>query len=84
MPEERRIRQYLKDRFRHYDDSLARADDLTTIVDSLGMFELVEFVEAEFGVSVPAHEFSPARFSSIDSILRLVDELRSDGVTPLR
>jgi acyl carrier protein len=60
-----------------YRDSLAPADSLANVIDSLGLFDLVEFVENEFGVSIPNDEFSPRRFASIESILGLVDELKT-------
>ena len=74
MDEEPRLREFLRGRFGAYSDDLARADSLADVVDSLGLFELVEFVEREFGVSIPNVDFSPRRFSSIESILELVEE----------
>ncbi len=76
MDEEQKLREFLRTRFAGYDDGLGSGDSLTDIVDSLGLFELVEFVEREFAVSVPNLDFSPRRFSSIDTILELVRELR--------
>jgi acyl carrier protein len=76
---EERLRRYLKDRFRNYRDDLATDADLTGIVDSLGLFELVEFVEREFGIAIPTEDFTPARFASIQSILALIDDLRTRG-----
>ncbi len=77
MNEEQRLREFLKERFGNYRDDLKASDSLDGVVDSLGLFELVEFIEREFTVSVPNVEFSPRRFSSIDGILQLVNELRS-------
>jgi len=78
MPNERRLRSFLKDRFSQYHDQLGRDDSLASIVDSLGLFELVEFVEHEFGIQVPTAEFSPQKFSSIQRILDFVEDLRAD------
>jgi acyl carrier protein len=73
--EEVRLRDFLRQRFHNYRDDFGADEDLTSVVDSLGLFELVEFVEQEYSVSIPAAEFSPRRFSSIHGILSLVDEL---------
>jgi acyl carrier protein len=73
---ESKLRTYLKGRFARYSDDLGADSDLDGIVDSLGLFELVEFVESESGVRIPMAEFRPARFSSIREILAFVDELR--------
>jgi acyl carrier protein len=71
---EAKVRQYLKERFRGYQDSISLDDALDSIVDSLGLFELVEYIEQEFRVSVPMVEFSPRRFSSIRKILQVIEE----------
>jgi acyl carrier protein len=70
------LRAFLKSRFYKYDDNIASGANLSDIVDSLGLFELVEFVESEYQVKVPMTEFRPARFSSIREILTLVEELK--------
>jgi len=70
------LRDFLRNRFSGYRDNLRADESLDDIVDSLGLFELVSFVEEAFHVSIPTAQFAPARFSSIGSILELVDELR--------
>lgn len=77
MQNEERLRGFLREKFPGYDDSFGASDDLSQVVDSLGLFDLLEFVEREFGVEVPTAEFSPQRFSSIDGILAFVEELQS-------
>jgi acyl carrier protein len=47
------------------------------VVDSLGIFQLVSFVESEFGVDVDDEELVPENFGTIRSIARLVDTKRS-------
>jgi acyl carrier protein len=73
------LRAYLKKRFYRYQDDLPTNGDLSGVVDSLGLFELVEFVEEAYGVKVPMKEFRPARFATIREILTLVDELKSQA-----
>jgi acyl carrier protein len=75
------LRSYLKRRFRGYQDDLPSNADLSGIVDSLGLFELIEFVEEEYDLKVPMADFRPARFSSIREILTLVDELKNHRAT---
>ena len=73
------LRSYLKARFRGYSDAIGADDDLAGVVDSLGLFELVEFIEQTAGVTVPIIDFRPARFSTIRNILALVGEQSPGG-----
>jgi acyl carrier protein len=41
-------------------------------VDSLGILEVVEFVEKEFGVAVSDDELTPENFQSISSVASMV------------
>jgi acyl carrier protein len=73
------LRKYLKERFRGFHDDMGPQDSLENVVDSLGLFELVEFVERTFGVRVPNEEFTPRRFGSIERILATIDEMDASG-----
>jgi acyl carrier protein len=75
--DETSLRAYLKKHFYRYEDSLPSTGDLSSVVDSLGLFELVEFLEEEYDVKVPMAEFRPDRFATIRDILTLVDELKN-------
>jgi len=77
MNEEQRLRAFLQDRFPGFDEDFDAEAELSGIVDSLALFDVVEFVERDFGVDVPTAEFSPLKFSSIRRILDFVEELRS-------
>ena len=46
------------------------------ILDSLGILEVVAFVEREFEITVADEELLPESFESIRSIARFVDEKR--------
>ncbi len=70
---ELKLRSYLKERFANYEDSIGSEDSLEGIVDSLGLFDLVAFLEEEFVVSIPNEDFSPDLFSTIQKILLLVN-----------
>jgi acyl carrier protein len=54
----------------HVDD----ADDLveTGVVDSLGIFQLVAFLEERFGIAIADEDITPENFGSIVAIDRLV------------
>jgi len=47
----------------NYDDDASFLDE--GIIDSLGIIELVTFVEKQFGVSVADHELIPDNFDSV-------------------
>jgi acyl carrier protein len=76
MDVENKLRAYLQQRFGSYHEGIQVDDSLEGIVDSIGLFELVEFIEKNFNVSIPNQEFSPQRFSSITSILATIDEFK--------
>lgn len=42
------------------------------VIDSMGMFHLVAFIESEFSVEVPDEELVPENFGSIEDIARYV------------
>ncbi len=46
------------------------------ILDSTGVLELVTFVEAEYGITVPDDEMIPANFDSIDALVAFVARKR--------
>lgn len=76
-PEEHSLRAFLQERFASFDVQCADSADLAGVIDSLGLFDVVEFIEREFGVEVAAADFNPQRFASIRSMLDFIDELRS-------
>ncbi len=51
------------------------------IVDSLGVLEVVAFVEREFQITVNDEELLPENFHSIDCITTLVERKRSGAFT---
>lgn len=46
-------------------------------IDSLGVIELVEFLESTFDVRIAAREVTITNFRSAEAMLRLIDEKRS-------
>jgi acyl carrier protein len=71
-----RVRRFLKERFGAYRDEIGREDSLEDVVDSLGLFELVSYLEREFSLSIPNTEFSPQLFATIEDILQVIQEYR--------
>ena len=68
---EKQVRQFLKERFSGYQDDIGLTDSLDGVVDSMGLFELVSFLEEDFSMNLPNEEFSPQRFATIEGILRI-------------
>lgn len=48
------------------------------VVDSLGVLELVTFVEESFGISVPDDEVVPANFDSVDNLVAYINRKKND------
>ncbi|HSS32228.1 MAG TPA: acyl carrier protein [Solirubrobacterales bacterium] len=51
-----------------HDEDLLAAD----LIDSLGITELVSFLEAKFGLKVDDEDLTPDNFRSVDSIVAFV------------
>ena len=43
------------------------------VVDSLGLFEIVRFLEAEYGVEIADDELVPENFATLSAIAKLVE-----------
>jgi acyl carrier protein len=72
------IRDFIATRLLYSDDGFKYSDDAPLlqegIIDSLGVVELVEFVQTHFGVKVEQREVRPDNF---DSVLKLAAFVRS-------
>jgi acyl carrier protein len=51
-----------------------------SVLDSMGIFQLVSYIESEFGVEVRDEDLVPERFNTINDIVALVESLRSGNV----
>jgi peptidyl carrier protein len=47
------------------------------VLDSLGLADLLAFVEEQFALSIPLGEITPANFRSIETIASLLGRLRA-------
>ena len=67
-----KIRAYIARNFLYCDEGYQYPDETSFleegIIDSLGIIELVPFVEKEFGISVADHELLPANFDSVSKL----------------
>jgi acyl carrier protein len=49
------------------------------VIDSLGLFHLVGYLESEFGIEVDDAELIPENFGTVRDITRLVEIKREEG-----
>ena len=66
------IRDFISRNFLFSDKGFHYGDDASFlqegIVDSLGIIELVAFVEKQYGISVADHELLPTNFDSVSKL----------------
>jgi acyl carrier protein len=71
-----RVRGFVQENFLYMMPDFALADDDRLlekgVVDSMGIAELISFVEAEFGVVAAEDEISEANFGSLSAIAQFV------------
>ena len=85
IPEvERRVRQFIEGNFLRSSEreSLARDESLIEagLIDSIGVLELVSFIETKFAVPVADAEMVPENLDSIATIAAYVSWKQADGV----
>lgn len=71
---ERDVRGFISDNFILDGDDLAGDASLTQqgVLDSMGVLELIMFVEERFGVKIPDEDTLPENLDSVDRIVRYV------------
>ena len=73
---ERDVRVFISENF-ILDGEVLEGDASLTgegVLDSMGVLELIMFVEERFGFKVPDEDTLPENFDSIDRIVRYLDE----------
>jgi acyl carrier protein len=74
---EREVRQFVADNFilDQSADSLPGDQSLTQsgVLDSMGVLELIMFIEERFSVQVPDEDTLPANLDTVDNIVRYVE-----------
>jgi len=78
---EARISQFLVTELRVDAGRLATATDIYEggLVDSIGVIELLSFLEGEYGVEIPEDDLLSGDFSRIDGIAGIVFRLTAEG-----
>lgn len=71
---ERDVRGFIADNFILTGDGLAGDASLTQqgVLDSMGVLELIMFLEQRFGMKVPDEDTLPENLDSVDRIVRYV------------
>ncbi len=81
MSIKQRIRNFIMENFLFTDDESVLYDGTSFIaqgiIDSIGVMEIVEFVEGNFGIKVNADEILPDNFDSVDNLVAFVEHKRS-------
>jgi acyl carrier protein len=69
------LREFIRRQFL-FDESAALADDdplFPDVIDSLGVMEVVDFVEEKYSVSIEEEDLLADNFQSLSAIAALVD-----------
>ena len=86
METEHKIREFIvKNLYYAEDDPIAEEDSFleTGVVDSMGVMELVAFVQSEFGIEVAQHEIVVENFDSIRKLANYVRKKLLLKATPV-
>jgi acyl carrier protein len=83
---EKQIQQFITKKFpaarkRAIDDATPLLE--AGIVDSLGVLELVTFLESSFLIKIADEELTPENFSSIASMASFVEQKRTHSARPI-
>lgn len=46
------------------------------VIDSVGLMQLMTFIEERAGIRIPDHLVTPSNFETVDAMDRMVEELR--------
>ncbi len=72
-----RVRDFIMDELRWRGDRAALTDDYPLlengVIDSLGLFRIVEFLESQYGVEIDDQELVPTNFGTLAAIARLAE-----------
>jgi acyl carrier protein len=78
------VRQYIAKNLLFSDNGFTYTDDASFleegIVDSLGVMELVLFIEEKFGVKVKDEELTPDNFDSVNKLANYIQRRLSGSV----
>ena len=70
------IKNYIAETFLFSDDGFNMSDDVSFldegIIDSMGVLELIMFVEETFGISVEDDDIKPENFDSVNKLYEYI------------
>jgi acyl carrier protein len=72
-----RVRTFIKDQILHGEDGVVETEDsplLNGALDSVGLLQLVAFLEEEFDIEIDDAEIVPEHFSTVSRIQELVKQ----------
>ena len=72
-----RIRDFVSSELMFEDSSAALSDDtplLSGVIDSLGLMQLISFIEEEFDVAIDDAEVTATNFRTVGDIQRLIEQ----------
>lgn len=78
---ESRLRSFIVDELLEEGGEDAEDPLAEDAVDSLGLEQLVEYIEEEFGVSIPSEEMVGSNFGGIAALAALVDAKLAEATT---
>jgi acyl carrier protein len=76
------IRRFIRDELLSGDGSTPIEDDTPLfegIIDSIGLIDLVGFLESRFGIQIGDEDFSNENFRTIEAIEQLVSRRAAEG-----
>lgn len=83
-----RVRGYVTENFLYMRQGYAFSDGDSLlghgIIDSMGVIELITYVQDEFGVEVGEEEITEENFGTLSAIARFVEAKRLEGTAPER
>ena len=78
------IRQHILSDYLFTDDGAALGNDDSfqehRHVDSMGMMQMVQFIESEFGISIVEQDLLPERLDSVNRLVGLIMDKTSGAV----
>lgn len=85
-PLEQEVRTYIAENFVLASDAASLRGDASLtrggIVDSVGIVELIHFLETHFGIEIADEELVPENIDTIDNIVRYVGAKRTSDTSP--
>lgn len=73
------LQKFIKENLAGEDQAMdiTEEESLTGIIDSMGLMQLLLFIEERTGIRIPDEEILPANFASIASIVQTVERARA-------